>query len=168
MTPQTLRTLRTLQTPQAPRVVPVARPRGPAFWLGLVTLICGLLVAALSVPAIGASIQRGENLALYAAASAEARYAADVGAEAVTTGAHLAELSRSDADDAAMMQQTLVQGNDLVFNALKMQSNSRIDAEVDSHNRMVELANRLNRALAARGADAQLPPLLAAPVGGFD
>jgi hypothetical protein len=115
------------------------------FWGGLVVLVAGLVLAGLSVPAILAGIQRGQDLEDYTRASVSATRIEGLGVEAVVTGARLAELSRSDAEDASQMQQLLAQGDDQVFNALKAESNARIDAEVESHNRMVALANRLNR-----------------------
>lgn len=118
---------------------------GPVFWGGLAVLIGGLLMAGLSVPAIAASMQRGLDLQRYTEASFSAALTEGLGADAVATARRLAELSRSDAVDAAEMQQLLVQGDDVVFNVLKAESNARIDAEVESHNRMVELANQLNR-----------------------
>ena len=128
------------------RVVRRRRQAGGAiFWGGLAVLIGGLLMAGLSVSAIAASAQRGLDLGRYTEASYGAALTEDLGADAVATGLRLAELSRADAVDAAEMQQRLVQGDDADFNALKAESNARIDAEVESHNRMVELANRLNR-----------------------
>ncbi|HSP52974.1 MAG TPA: hypothetical protein VLO00_08775 [Cryobacterium sp.] len=118
---------------------------GPVFWGGLAVLIGGLLMAGLAVSAIAASLQRGRDLEHYAEASISAARTESLGADAVATGRRLAELSRSDAVDAVKMQQLLVQGDDVVFNALKAESNARIDAEADAHNRMVELANQLNR-----------------------
>jgi hypothetical protein len=94
---------------------------------------------------IAASLQRGLDLERYAETSFSAALNERLGADAVVTGRQLTELSRSDAVDAAEMQQLLVQGDYLVFNALKAESNARIDAEVESHNRMVELANQLNQ-----------------------
>ena len=117
----------------------------PVFWGGLAVLIGGLLLAGLSVAAIAASLQRGLDLERYAETSLSATLTERLGADAVVTGRELAELSRSDAVDAAEMQQLLVQGDDLGCNALKAESNARIDAEVESHNQMVELANQLNR-----------------------
>jgi hypothetical protein len=93
---------------------------------------------------IAASPQRGLDLEGYAE-TLSAALNERLGADAVVTGRQLTELSRSDAVDAAEMQQLLVQGDYLVFNALKAESNARIDAEVESHNRMVELANQLNQ-----------------------
>ena len=87
------------------------RRAGVAFWLGLVVLLAGIVVAVLGVRAVGGAYQRHLDLGQYSQASSEAHSAASIGADAVTTGQRLLELNRSDGTATAEMRQLLIDGN---------------------------------------------------------
>ncbi|MEZ5143361.1 MAG: hypothetical protein R2726_12710 [Acidimicrobiales bacterium] len=131
---------------------PPKRPPGVGFWLGLVVLVAGLVVAVLGVRAAVASYQRDQDISGYAEASTKGHYTAKVGAEAVAAGQQLLTLDQQDLAGARDAQQALAAQRTSDFNAKRAELNTRNAQQSLQENRLADLDQELRRALAKTGA----------------
>lgn len=132
-------------------VTPPRRPPGATFWLGVVVLAAGLVVAALGVRAAADSYQREQDLKRYAEASTKARYAASVGAEAVSTGQQLLALDQSDATGTPELRRLILARDSQGFNNRKQELNRESTRQTELASNLALLAVELRRALARDG-----------------